>query len=52
MGVVETLFEHQQAWGHYHFPGELVTVIGHSVSEEFFPNIQSSPPLMLEHTEK
>lgn len=43
------LFEHWQAWGHNHFPGEFGPVFDCPVSEDNFPNIQSSLPLMLEH---
>lgn len=46
------LLEHNRAWAYEHFPGELGPAFDHPVSEELFPNMQLSPPLMLEHTEK
>ena len=45
MSVVQTLLEHQQAWGHDHFPGELIPVLNHLLIEELFSNFQSDLPL-------
>lgn len=33
-----------QAWGHYHCPGEPVSVSIHPLGEKSFPNIQPKPP--------
>jgi len=33
------LLEYRQAWGHDHFPGDLVPVFDHTLSEELFPNM-------------
>jgi len=39
-------FEHLQGWGLHLFPGQPVLMPDHSFSKDFFPNIQSKPPLM------
>lgn len=39
--VVQTLLEHWQAWGHDHFPVDLILVLDYSLSEELFASIQS-----------
>lgn len=39
------LLEHQQAWGHDHFPEDLVTVLDRTLGEELPPNMQSELPL-------
>lgn len=45
------LLELQQAWGHDHFPGELVPVIDHLLSETHLSNIQSEfPDAALSHS--
>ena len=44
--VVQMLFELTQAWFHDHFPGDAVPVTDHTLSEEFFPNVQTELPMM------
>jgi len=43
---IYTSFEHLQAWGLHHLPGQPVPMPDHSFSKEIFPNIQSKSPLM------
>lgn len=44
--IVQTLLDHQQAWSHDHFLGQLFTVLDHPLSEELASNIQPELALM------
>lgn len=43
------LLEFWWAWDSDHFPGKPVPVTNHSLSEEYFPNVQSEMPLTWLH---
>ncbi|KAK4821381.1 hypothetical protein QYF61_018919 [Mycteria americana] len=38
-------FKYLEGWGLHHFPGQPVPTLDNPFSKEFFPNIQSKPPL-------